>query len=162
MTGPARREYAGAVSRILAFGVDAALVAAAAVAAVVVIVLIGSVIGTTAGKLARAVAPIFIIALPVLLAGYNAVFWGLAGRTPGMALLGIRVVTTRGRPVAWLSSLIRAVVLALFPIGFLWSLVDRRHQAIHDKLGRTTVVRLGPPARQGATGRNGPNSSAPF
>jgi uncharacterized RDD family membrane protein YckC len=44
-------------------------------------------------------------------------------------------------------------VLAYFPIGALWCLVDRRHQAIHDKLARTAVVRTAPPPRR--TGRPG-------
>jgi uncharacterized RDD family membrane protein YckC len=41
-------------------------------------------------------------------------------------------------------------VLACFPIGALWLLVDRRRQALHDKIARTVVVRPAPaqqPAR---------------
>jgi uncharacterized RDD family membrane protein YckC len=38
-------------------------------------------------------------------------------------------------------------VLAYFPIGAVWALVDGRHQAIHDKLARTVVVRVPTPAR---------------
>lgn len=167
MTTPADRGYAGAVSRTLAFGLDAALVATAATGAALAILLIGSVLGTSDRELARAVAPAFAAALPALLAVYNTVFWALAGRTPGMALLGIRVVATRDRPVSWLSALVRAVVLGYFPIGALWCLVDRRSQAVHDKLARTVVVRSGGRLAagqpdQGGLGRNRPSSSAPF
>jgi uncharacterized RDD family membrane protein YckC len=35
-------------------------------------------------------------------------------------------------------------VLAFLPIGALWSVVDRRGQALHDKLARTLVVRTAP------------------
>jgi uncharacterized RDD family membrane protein YckC len=59
-----------------------------------------------------------------------------------MALLGVRVVRVDGRPVGRLAALVRAVVLAYFPIGALWFLVDSRHQGLHDKLARTAVVRL--------------------
>jgi len=63
------------------------------------------------------------------------------GITPGMAVLGLRVVPTRPRRLSWPAAVLRALVLAYFPIGALWALVDRRHQAIHDKVARTTVVR---------------------
>ncbi len=95
--------------------------------------------------------PVLLAGLPALLVSYDVVFWGLTGRTPGMALLGVRVTSTAGRPVSWTAALIRAVVLAYFPIGSLWSIVDRRHQAVHDKLARTVVVRtVDLPAARGA------------
>jgi uncharacterized RDD family membrane protein YckC len=79
--------------------------------------------------------------LPVLLAAYQSVFWSLTGRTPGMALLGLRVVTTWHARPSLPASAVRAATAAAFPAGFLWSLVDRRRQAVHDKLARTLVVR---------------------
>jgi len=142
MTDPDRREYAGPVSRTCAFLTDAAVVTLAATGATVVIVLTGYVVDPGMRDVARELPPILVLVLPALLAGYNAFFWTLAGRTPGMAVLGVRVVTTAGRPVSWLPSLVRALVLAYFPIGAVWCLVDRRRQALHDKLARTTVVRV--------------------
>jgi uncharacterized RDD family membrane protein YckC len=145
MTEPVRpgyAGYAGAVSRAIAFVVDVGVVAVVAIGAVGVVEVIGLVLGAQARDLAQAIAPIFVIALPAMLVLYSTVFWALAGRTPGMALLGIRVVTMGGRPVSWMSSLIRAVVLVCLPIGALWSIADRRRQAVHDKLARTTVVHV--------------------
>jgi uncharacterized RDD family membrane protein YckC len=140
-----RREYAGVVSRAGAFLADAALVAFVAFGGVAVVALVTLVVGAQGRDLARTMASVLVVALPALLAAYAAVFWALTGRTPGMALLGLRVVSTAGRRPRWLPCVIRAVVLAYFPIGALWCLVDRRHQAIHDKLARTTVVRAAPP-----------------
>lgn len=140
MTEALRHDQAGFVSRTVAYVVDASLVSVVAAGAVIFVELVGSVIGAQVRDVALAV--LSAVALPTTFALYCTVFWGLAGRTPGMALLGIRVVSTRGRPVSWLSSLIRALVLAYFPIGALWSLVDRRRQAVHDKLARTLVVRI--------------------
>jgi uncharacterized RDD family membrane protein YckC len=146
--GPAdRREYAGVVSRAGAFLADAAVVVVVALGAVAVVALVTLVVGAQGRHLARTMASVLAVALPALLAAYAGVFWALAGRTPGMALLGLRVVSTAGRPAHWLPCAIRAVVLAYFPIGALWCVVDRRHQAVHDKLARTTVVRTAVPRR---------------
>jgi uncharacterized RDD family membrane protein YckC len=146
VTGSARQAYAGIVSRTVAYLVDAMIVAVVAIGGLLVAVLIGTVIGAQGRDFARAVVPICLIGLPAVLAVYNWVFWALAGRTPGMALLGIRVVAASGRPMSWLALLVRAIVLAYFPVGALWALVDRRNQGLHDKLARTTVVRMIEPA----------------
>ncbi|HEU4425398.1 MAG TPA: RDD family protein [Pilimelia sp.] len=141
MTEPAARAYAGVVSRTVAFVVDVVIVGTIAGGTVLFVELIGFVMGAQARDLARALVPVFVAAVPALLAFYGMFFWAMAGRTPGMALLGIRVVTTTGRQrISWLSALIRAVTLTLFPIGALWCVVDRRCQGVHDKLARTTVV----------------------
>ncbi|GAA4736177.1 RDD family protein [Phytohabitans rumicis] len=157
MTAPAHREYAGVVSRAVAYVLDALLVTVATGGAVVVVVLVGAAVSTTAGDFAQTLVPLTLAALPAVLTLYDWCFWTLAGRTPGMALLGVRVVTVDGGRVSWLAALVRAVVLAYFPVGALWAVVDRRGQGVHDKLARTTVVRV-----QDVLGRNAPTASAPF
>jgi uncharacterized RDD family membrane protein YckC len=152
MTTSVRAEYAGPVSRTIAYAIDAVMVAVLFTAAATVAGLIASVIGARAHDLARAAASAYLLVLPAMLAFYSMLFWSLAGRTPGMALLGLRVVTTGSRSLSWLSAFVRAIVLAYFPIGALWALVDRRHQAVHDKLARTVVVR----APTTATARTAP------
>src|SRR5689334_18291566 len=142
MTDSAAPEYAGPVSRAIAYGVDAVIVAVSFTGAAVVFGMIASFVGAQAHDLARAAASAYLLILPLLLAFYCATFWALAGRTPGMALLGVRVVATSGARVSWLSALVRAIVLAYFPLGAVWAVVDRRHQAVHDKLARTAVVRF--------------------
>ena len=141
--------YAGAVSRTLAYLADALIVWFAAAAFVTGLGMVASVVGPQARDLARAMTDATVVLLPGLLAVYCAVFWALAGRTPGMAMVGIRVVGVRGDRVRWVFALLRALLLAYFPIGSLWLLVDRRHRAVHDLLARTLVVRAdqrrGPP-----------------
>jgi uncharacterized RDD family membrane protein YckC len=136
-----RAGYAGSVSRSIAYVLDALILSSLSIGAVTVVTLVAAVAGAQARDLAHAVVSVSVVLLPSLLALYMAAFWTLAGRTPAMALLGLRVVRSDGRPVGWFSALVRAVVLAYFPIGALWLLVDRRHQGIHDKLARTAVVR---------------------
>jgi uncharacterized RDD family membrane protein YckC len=133
--------FAGAVSRTVAYLLDALVISIASAGMVAAMGMVASVVGSEARDLARALAAAYIVVLPALFAVYCAVFWVLAGRTPGMALVGVRVVATAGGTVRWLPALIRAVLLAFFPIGSLWLLVDRRHQAVHDKLARTVVIR---------------------
>ncbi|MEV4351762.1 RDD family protein, partial [Actinoplanes sp. NPDC049596] len=136
--------YAGPVSRLVAYLVDALLVTGFGTGAIAVLALVGEVAGVVARDLEAFLTGAYALLLPAVFAVYCALFWLLAGRTPGMALLGLRVVTARGRPVRWFPALVRGVLLAYFPIGAAWMLVDRRHQAIHDKVARTAVLRPSP------------------
>ncbi|GAA3351776.1 RDD family protein [Amorphoplanes nipponensis] len=147
MTTTAAREYAGPVSRAVAYLMDAFLVAALGTAAAAAAAVITAVMGARLHDATRVVVAGLLMLLPALLATYCAVFWALAGRTPGMAVLGLRVVATGRRRLSWPAALVRALVLAYFPIGAVWALVDRRHQAVHDKVARTAVVRVPPAAR---------------
>ncbi|MFF5078014.1 RDD family protein [Actinoplanes sp. NPDC000266] len=136
--------YAGPVSRLIAYFIDALLVTGFGAATVAVLAMVGEVAGILVREMQSLVAGAFALVLPAVFAVYCAVFWLLAGRTPGMALLGLRVVTAGGRPIGWFAALVRGLVLGYFPIGAAWMLVDRRHQAIHDKIARTAVLRLSP------------------
>jgi uncharacterized RDD family membrane protein YckC len=71
-------------------------------------------------------------------------FWTLTGQTPGMTLMGLRVVTTDGHYVSLGRSVRRLIgyfvsALVLW-LGFLWILVDDRRQGWHDKIAGTCVV----------------------
>jgi uncharacterized RDD family membrane protein YckC len=135
--------YAGLVSRTLAYLIDTFTVAALTGAGVAALGMVSPVIGPEARDLAKLVISSYLVFLPSLLAVYCALFWSLAGRTPGMAVLGVRVVRSDGLPVHWFAALVRALLLAYFPIGALWLIVDRRRQGLPDKIAMTTVVREG-------------------
>jgi uncharacterized RDD family membrane protein YckC len=127
---------------------DAFVVAVLCTAAAAAAAVLSSVLGARLHDLTLAAVSVCLVALPALLAVYCAVFWALAGRTPGMAVLGLRVVAVRPRRLSWPAALLRALVLAYFPIGAVWALVDRRHQAVHDKVARTAVIQAPPAARR--------------
>jgi uncharacterized RDD family membrane protein YckC len=131
---------AGLVSRTIAYLIDAVLIAGFFAVGTAVVSLVASVVSARAYDLTRGVASAYLIVLPAVLAIYCALFWSLAGRTPGMALVGVRVVSTGGRPVSGPAALVRAIVLAYLPVLALWAVVDRRHQGLHDKLARTVVI----------------------
>jgi uncharacterized RDD family membrane protein YckC len=134
--------FAGVVSRAVAYVVDALIISIVSAGTATGMSLIASILGSDAHELAKTLMTVYLAVLPAVFALYCAVFWGLTGRTPGMALAGVRVVTmSRGR-VRWIAALARGFLLAYFPLGALWMLVDRRHRAIHDLIARTLVVRL--------------------
>jgi uncharacterized RDD family membrane protein YckC len=145
MTGSDPARYGGLVSRALAYAVDAFLVALLTGGAVTVVLMIASVIGAEAQELGRLIGSSYVVFLPCVMAIYCALFWLLAGRTPGMAVLGLRVVRIDGRPVGGFSALLRGLLLAYLPLVALWLIVDRRRQGLHDKAAGTTVIRVAAP-----------------
>jgi uncharacterized RDD family membrane protein YckC/cytoskeletal protein CcmA (bactofilin family) len=81
----------------------------------------------------------------ITLAIYGAVMWKLKGTTIGGVLCGLQVVRLDGRPVDWGTSIVRALSCFLsfvvLGLGFIWIAIDRDHQAWHDKIAGTVVVR---------------------
>jgi uncharacterized RDD family membrane protein YckC len=75
---------------------------------------------------------------------YELYFAGIAGQTPGMRLVGIRLISYRGTPPGPGRGLLRLLALAvsLLPagLGWLWALFDREHRALHDHLAATYVI----------------------
>lgn len=134
--------YAGFVSRGIAFVVDGMISGVVSTVGYALIRAGGQALGYDMSGGGR-VATGFLSSLPLVFVAYCAIFWSLSGRTPGMALMGLRVV----RPDGTTPSLVRAVgrvagyaVSAVLMLGFAWILVDRRRQGFHDKLAGTFVV----------------------
>lgn len=78
-------------------------------------------------------------------------FWVLAGQTPGKAVMGLRIVRTNGGRIGFWRALIRVLCYVVSPILYLGSpliLIDRRRQALHDKIAGTLVVYAGPTETQ--------------
>ena len=79
-----------------------------------------------------------------LAVAYSSIFALLGGRTPGLALFGMRLVSLDGGPLALGQAFLRAAwalpsaALGLF--GFLLALFDARGQTLHDKIARSVVV----------------------
>jgi uncharacterized RDD family membrane protein YckC len=75
---------------------------------------------------------------------YYVLFWTTAGKTPGMALLGLRLRRSDGGKVGPITALKRYLAVGLsmltFGMGFLMVLVTERRRTLHDLLARTVVV----------------------
>ncbi|CAM3221750.1 RDD family protein [Nocardioides dubius] len=68
----------------------------------------------------------------------------ISGRTPGMALVGLRIVHADGTPLRPMPALVRVLLAPLssllLGLGYLLVLVDARHRTAHDMLTRTVLV----------------------
>jgi uncharacterized RDD family membrane protein YckC len=139
----AQGNYAGSVSRFLAYAIDLLVssgvftLALAAISYVVKIV--------TGKQVSWNRQDILVVVLYVawefFYFGYS---WAVSGRTFGMAVLGIRVVRADGAIAEPRRGVVRALVFPLsfllFGLGFLGILVQRERRALHDLIAGTAVV----------------------
>jgi uncharacterized RDD family membrane protein YckC len=144
-TAPARDvndgRYAGIATRAVALAVDVAIAQVIVFTGGAILALVGSLAGDleldTVGKIFAAVAWAAVVGT------YFVIFWTTAGQTPGMRLMGLRVVGPDGRNPGVLRACVRLVglVLAVIPLfaGFLPVLVDDRRRALQDFMAHTTV-----------------------
>ena len=134
--------YAGIATRAVALAIDAALAQVIVFAGGAVVALVGSLVADvrldTLERLLAAAAWVTVVA------AYFVLFWSTAGQTPGMRLMGLRVMTERGVHPGVTRSLIRVIGLglAIVPLflGFLPVLVDARRRGLHDFLAGTVVL----------------------
>jgi uncharacterized RDD family membrane protein YckC len=137
------RPYAGIASRAVGLAIDAgALTAGFAIASGV----FGLILSLFTAVEVTSPAPVLGAAVfwSLVVAGYFIGFWTLAGETPGMRVMGLRVETEPGElPRA--GQAVRRLIgmfLAAIPFfaGYLLVLVDDRRRGLHDMLGGTVVV----------------------
>jgi uncharacterized RDD family membrane protein YckC len=137
-------DYSGAVSRLAAFALDAVLsyllftLALAAVNFSVSIVVGHPVHYSRSGS-----AVVFAVSV-VWEFVYFAYSWATTGKTPGMVVLGIRVVRADGAHAEPWRAVVRTLILpisiALFFVSIPLILLQRAHQAPHDLVAGTAVV----------------------
>ena len=137
-------QYAGVVSRGIAFVLDALVAVLVATVGFQLTIAVLSTVRVTSPSLSGSGKAFGLAAtVPLVFAAYCAGSWALLGRTPGMMLLGLRVVRSDGSTPGIWRSIIRALsywISAILMLGFAWIAVDRRRQGFHDKLARTFVV----------------------
>jgi uncharacterized RDD family membrane protein YckC len=121
--------FAGAATRAVALGVDAAVIL---------------LIFVSLAALVALVATLLAVGWALLAGGYFVMFWSGAGQTPGMRLLRLRVVGREGRPPSLGRSMLRAVgtLVAIVPLlaGYVPVLFDDRRRGLPDLLAGTVVV----------------------
>ena len=140
----ATHAYAGLATRAVGFAVDLALAGVAFLAAAALAALALSLIGRPDAWVGAALLG----TLWVLAAGtYFVVFWSSVGQTPGLRIVGQRVVRGDGPPGVG-RSVVRFLVLVLGLLPVLVSavlvLLDGRRRALHDVVAGTVVVAAGP------------------
>lgn len=141
-------QYAGFVTRLIAWIIDQLLLAATVAISTAAIGFLGQAIRINellgfSEALQRIVGVVLLsmaAALPIV---YNIGFWMLAGQTIGKRIMGVRVVQTNGQRVTFWAAVRRQigyVISAILFLGYLWILFDNRRQGFHDKLAGTYVV----------------------
>jgi uncharacterized RDD family membrane protein YckC len=74
--------------------------------------------------------------------------WRHGGQTLPMKAWGIKLMRRDGgalsAPQAWTRYLLATMGTALFGIGFLWALMDRNRQFLHDRFAGTFIGRCQP------------------
>jgi uncharacterized RDD family membrane protein YckC len=136
--------YAGPWSRLVAYVIDAFLVTAlyslltAGVIWIIQLVIGEDIEPSDPGAIASS------ILLTVWYFLYFAVPWAISGRTPGMLVLGVRVVRRDGSVLdpghAFLRALFFPLSFICLGLGLVGIVVGREHRALHDVIANTTVV----------------------
>ncbi len=140
MTG----HYAGAVSRLVAFALDSLIVWSSFLLAMMGITFVFDVvfsvkIGTEweHGVIGVALAALWAFT-------YHVVGLALAGRTIGMGIIGLMVLTRDGTTVTGRQALVRTLVFPfsflIFGLGFLGIITSPERRAMHDGAAGTVVV----------------------
>jgi uncharacterized RDD family membrane protein YckC len=129
--------FAGPGARLVAYIVDIIIVSLV----VVLLSILGVALAVTIPPLA--ILPIVaVIVIPLI---YFPYYWSNSGQTPGMKMMGIRVVRDRdGGPVTSGQAVLRLlgywVSGAVFYIGYIWIFIDKRKRGWHDLIAGTVVV----------------------
>jgi uncharacterized RDD family membrane protein YckC len=134
--------FAGVGTRGVALATDALIVTFVFVVGGALIGLVASLFGDL--RPAWLVGVLAAVGWSVIVIGYFVTFWSTLGQTPGMRLMGVRVVSASVEPPSGWRSLVRVIGLALAVVflftGFLPALFDRRRRALEDFMAGTTVV----------------------
>jgi uncharacterized RDD family membrane protein YckC len=138
--------YAGLTTRALAFLVDGIVVSIALLLAAAAVGIVTALTGPL--RPAWLAGALFGTALFVAQVVYFAGFWSTLGQTPGMRVMGIRLVSSSHSPLRFGRALLRfvAVVLSIIPCfaGFAPALFDDRRRALPDFVARTIVTTVEP------------------
>ena len=133
--------FAGIATRALALATDAIVTTAAFMAVVGVVAIIASLVGGLQPE--WLVAALLSVGWALLAGAYFVLFWSTAGRTPGMRLLRLHM-EQEGRIPSVGRSIVRLIGLwlsiAVFFIGFVPVLFDRRRRGLADFLAGTVVL----------------------
>ncbi|MBW8060394.1 MAG: RDD family protein [Solirubrobacterales bacterium] len=136
-------DRAGAVTRALAFALDVLIVNLTFSGMAAIVALIGSAFSGSADGVSGLALALGTGAWLTLGAFYLVAFWSLAGQTPGMRFVGIRLgVEGRGLPLRKAVGRLLGLALAglAFGIGFLGILFDRRRRGWQDRLAGVDVL----------------------
>jgi uncharacterized RDD family membrane protein YckC len=135
--------YAGAISRLVAIACDVGIAWGALLLILAGInVAVSLIIGHSIHWMQYRWVGIIIVVLWYPL--YFAYQWSLSGKTLGMALFGLRVVTAEGAAITGRQAILRTLTLpfaiALFGLGLFGIVLRTDHRGWADRVAKTCVV----------------------
>jgi len=133
--------YAGPVSRLLAYAADSFLIGVLYTAG---LALLRFAVEAATPWTLDVEGPVFVIGAFAWAALYFGASWAGFARSPGMSLLGLRIVRADGAPLDQRHALIRLLAFPLgfltLGLGFLGIVVRSTRQALYDRIADTAVV----------------------
>jgi uncharacterized RDD family membrane protein YckC len=135
--------YAGVATRGLALAIDVGIAQVIVLLGGAVLALIASLVGgdlrlTTLERVLAACAWAAVVGT------YFVLFWTTTGQTPGMRLMGVRLMTRDGQYPGVPRAIVRLIGLglAIVPLflGFVPALLDARRRALQDFMAGTVVL----------------------
>ena len=140
--------YAGFISRLFAFGIDAIIIVVILAATSMTVNVIDNIfiLPRPTDETLR-IDPVWAaqgLLMTLTAVIYFPFFWIFTGHTPGMFLMGLTMVTLEGERLSLWRVVVRTIGFFLsaflFFLGFLWILIDNRRQGWHDKMAGTCVI----------------------
>ena len=151
VAGPAPGvEFADFGPRLVAYLVDVLIVTAVVVVGTIAWAVVAAGTGGITGRgmdaAATAALTIMIVVVTIIGLAYFPYFWARSGATPGMKVMGLRVVRDAdGGPISTGQAILRLVGywvsgLVLY-LGYIWILIDKRRRGWHDLIAGTVVIK---------------------
>ncbi len=135
---------AGFVTRLIAYGLDLAIVAGILAVGGWLAVLVDTMFDKMGLDPNIDVATIYVFLIPTIIAMYFVTFWSLTGRTVGKWFMGLKVIGPGGQSPSIGKSFVRLIGYGLsalvFWIGYVWVIIDDERQGWHDHMAKTWVV----------------------
>jgi uncharacterized RDD family membrane protein YckC len=133
-------DRAGFVSRALSNAIDVA-VALVVVGALDAAFVVGAVVlNPTNPQVPSTPFLLLVAATGVVLWLSFTVSWATTGRTIGKRVMGLRVVSFRGRRLLWPGAALRATFCVFFLPGLFWVIVSGQNRSLQDTVLRTQVI----------------------
>ncbi len=138
-----RGHYAGSVSRFLAYAIDLGVISGLFGLALAAVSFVVGLIAGHAFSWDRRPLPVA-ITYGCWWFVYFAYAWAASGKTFGMAVLGIQVVSREGETAGPRRAIVRTLAfplsILLLGLGFAGILTGRERRALHDVIAGTAVV----------------------
>jgi len=136
--------YAGPVTRLAAYVIDAFLSVALYGLGLSLVAFLWQLVTRDDVVLPGEDSLVWLIGLGFWLFFYFAASWALAAKTPGMAVIGLRVVQRHGEEITPRHAVVRTLAFPLsfllLGLGFVGLIIGKERRGLHDVIAHTTVV----------------------